>query len=70
MNNMAIFGLITFASIQEKFKWMRGGLRLRQHGDQDDQHLNKEIRRHSEELQDILEVQDTSVVVVTEPSNL
>jgi hypothetical protein len=36
---------------------MQGGLRLRQSGDPDDQHLKQDIRRNIEDLQDMLEVE-------------
>ena len=38
----------SFASIQGKFKWMQGGLRLRPYGDRSDKHLREDIRSHVE----------------------
>jgi hypothetical protein len=45
-----------FASIQSIVQWMQGGLGLRQSGGLNDQHLEKDIIRHVEDLQDMLEV--------------
>jgi len=41
------------------FKWMQSGLKLRQSGDLNNQHLEQDIRRHVENPQDLPKVQDT-----------
>ena len=42
-----------------KFKWMQGWPELRQHEDRRDQHLDQDIISYVEDLQDMLEIQDT-----------
>ena len=49
-----------FSSIQGLVQWMQGWLELRQRGEQSNKYLKQDIRRHVEDLQDMLEVQDTS----------